>query len=128
LSPEAVNYLEVARRQLGRAERALIADLYESAARDAYMAALSAARAIIFEKTGNAPKTHSGARSLLGKLRHDGLALSETFLSFLATGFDLKSDLDYGPATPVQGPTAEQAVATAREIVISAEQILADRN
>lgn len=65
MSPETVNYLEVAQIQLLQAQRALNADLYEFAARKSYLAALSAARAIVFEKSGKATKTHSGPRSEL---------------------------------------------------------------
>jgi uncharacterized protein (UPF0332 family) len=127
LSPETVNYLEVAQKQLLQAQRALNADLYEFAARESYLAALSAARAISFEKSGNAPKTHSGARSELARLRYEGLQLDEKFLSFLATGFEMKSDLDYGPVTPVQRQEAGQSLATARACVSVAKAILSDR-
>ncbi|HEY3777059.1 MAG TPA: HEPN domain-containing protein [Rhizomicrobium sp.] len=116
----------MAEKQILQARRALNADLYEFAARESYLAALSAARAIIFEKTGNAPKTHSGARSELARLRYEGLEVGETFLSYLATGFEMKSDLDYGPVTPVQRQEAEQAFATAHSCVAAAKAILSD--
>lgn len=125
MSPESINYLDVAERQLAQAERALEARLFEFATREAYLTALSAARAIIFERTGNVPKTHSGARSQLTRLKREGLVLDPQFLSFLATGFEVKSDLDYGPVTPVEREAAERAVATARHFVTAARTVLA---
>ena len=40
MSPETINYFEVAERQLAQAERALDAELHEFAARESYLAAL----------------------------------------------------------------------------------------
>ncbi|HLY04202.1 MAG TPA: HEPN domain-containing protein [Rhizomicrobium sp.] len=125
MSPETVNYFVVAEKQLAQAERALDAGLYEFAARESYLTALSAARAIIFEKTGDAPKTHSGARSQLTLLQRGGLDIDPSFLAFLATGFELKSDLDYGPVTPVDKSVAERALSVARAFVKTARSVLA---
>ena len=125
MSPETINYFAVAEKQLAQAERALAAELYEFAAREAYLTALSAARAIIFEKTGDAPKTHSGARSQLTMLQRSGLPIDPLFVTFLATGFELKSDLDYGPVTPVDKDAAEKALSLARAFVKAARAVLA---
>jgi uncharacterized protein (UPF0332 family) len=127
LSPESINYLDVAERQLAQAERALKAELFEMAAREAYLVALSATRAIIFEKTGNAPKTHSGARTQLSKLIRDGLAIDAAFMSFLASGFEIKSDVDYGPVTPIRKESAEHAIAKARQFLVAAKAVLVNR-
>jgi hypothetical protein len=78
---------------------------------------------MIFELTGNAPKTHSGARAQLSKLKLAGHPIEDGFLSFLATGFEMKSNLDYGPVTPVQRVVAEQPLATARKLVNAARTI-----
>ena len=123
MSPEAVNFLDVAERQLVEAGAALAADLYRFAAREAYNVALSATRAIIFEKTQEAPKTHSGARNQLSKLVHGGLGLPEGLLQYLASGYELKSDLDYGPVSPVSRAEAEQAVGAARVFLAAARTI-----
>ncbi len=61
MSPEAVDYQSIAEVLLKRAQRALLAEIYEDAARGAYTAVLNAARAIIFEKTGLAVKSHSAS-------------------------------------------------------------------
>ncbi len=125
MSPESTDYLGVAEKQLFDAERALNSELHEAAARSSYMAALSAARAVIFEKTGNAPKTHSGARAQLGNLKNSGIAIHVSFVPYLAKGYETKSDLDYGPYTPVPKEVAESAVAVARELVGWARDMLA---
>ncbi len=103
----------------------MLADGYtEVAAREAYMAGLNAARAIIFELTGEAPKTHSGARKQLSRLVHEGLSLDPECLRFLATGFDQKTDADYGPRTPLSHDVAEAAVANARRFLAAARRVL----
>jgi|SRR6185312_16816495 len=114
MSPESVNYLETAKLQLREAEEVLADGHYRVAARLAYDVALSAARAIIFEKTHEAPKTHSGVRNQLAKLKHEGLPLEDGLLKFLADGFETKIDFDYGPFSPVSRPEAEDAMARAR--------------
>src|SRR5580698_5896649 len=117
MSPETVNFLDVAKRQIAEAEAALAAKLHRFAAREAYNVALSATRAIIFEKTQEAPETHSGTRNQLSRLVHEGLALPDGLLQYLADGYELKSDLDCGPVSPVSKAEAEQAVAAARDFV-----------
>lgn len=124
MSPESVDYLGTAERILSQAED-LLADGYtEVAAREAYMASLNAARAIAFEKTGDAPKTHSGTRKVLSKLVHEGLPFDAGLVRFLATGFDQKTDADYGPRTPLDHEAAQRSVETARRFVAAARQIL----
>jgi uncharacterized protein (UPF0332 family) len=97
VSPEAVNYMSIAEATLERAQRNFLAEIYEDAARNAYLAALNAARAIIFDKTTTAPKTHSGARSKLHELVRQGLPLDQELARFLSEGFDMKQNVDYGP-------------------------------
>ena len=48
MSPEAVNYIGIAEAMLDRARRSILAEIYEDAARNAYLTALNATRAIIF--------------------------------------------------------------------------------
>ena len=52
MSPEAVNYISIAEAALERSERNFLAEIYEDAARNAYLAALNATRAVVFFKTG----------------------------------------------------------------------------
>lgn len=123
MSPESVNFLEAAKLQLQEAENALSAGLCRIAARISYDVALSAARAIIFEKTREAPRTHSGARNQLSKLVHEGLPLEDGLLKFLADGFEIKADFDYGPVSPVSKLEAEDAVSHARAFLAAAKKV-----
>jgi uncharacterized protein (UPF0332 family) len=93
------------------------------AARLAYDVALSSARVIIFEKTRQAPKTHSGVRTQLAKLEHEGLPLEDGLRKFLADGFEAKIDFDYGPFSPVSKEEAEIAMAGARDFLAAARKI-----
>lgn len=123
MSPEAVNYFETAKLQLQEAEDALTSGLCRIAARLAYDVALSSARAVIFEKKQQAPKTHSGVRNQLAKLEHEGLASEDGLLKFLADGFEAKVDFDYGPFSPVSKENAEIAMARARAFLVAARRV-----
>ena len=123
MSPEAVNYFETAKLQLQEAEDVLAGGHYRVAARLAYGVALTSARAIIFEKTHEAPKTHSGVRNQLAKLVHEGLPLEGGLLKFLADGFETKVDFDYGPFRPSTKAKAEEAMARARAFLAAARKV-----
>jgi|GraSoiStandDraft_24_1057298.scaffolds.fasta_scaffold569067_2 uncharacterized protein (UPF0332 family) len=97
MSPEAVNYMSVAEAHLERGRRNFLAEIYEDAARNAYSAALNAARAVIFDKLTVAPKTHSGTRSKFFELIHEGMQFDAGLAQFLREGFETKQGIDYGP-------------------------------
>lgn len=97
MSPEAVNYMSVAEALLKRAQRNFLAEIYEDAARNAYSATLNAARAVIFDRTATAPKTHSGTRSRFFELIHEGMSFDTGLAQFLREGFETKQGIDYGP-------------------------------
>ncbi len=123
MSPEAVNFFETAKLQLQEAEDVLADGHYRIAARVAYDVALSSARAIIFEKTTQAPRAHLGTRTHLAKLVHEGLPLDSGLLKFLADGYEIKSNFDYGPFNPVSKSDAEDAVAKARAFLTAARAV-----
>ena len=124
MSPESLDYLGTAERILREAEVFFEEGHNEVAAREAYLAAFSAARAVVFEKTGEAPKTHSGTRTALAKLMHEGLSLDQKFLNFLAQGFEQKVDTDYGARTPIEDSEAEAALEIAHDLLATARRIL----
>ncbi|MGC9952730.1 MAG: HEPN domain-containing protein [Rhizomicrobium sp.] len=97
MSPEAVNYIGIAEAMLARAHRSFLAEIYEDAARSAYLAMLNAARAIIFDKEGLATKTHSGVRTKMYDMLRGGLVFDKQLVDFLATAFETKQSVDYGP-------------------------------
>jgi len=102
-------------------------ELWSIAARSAYLAGLSAARAIIRGQTGKSPKTHSGTRSEIGRLAMLDDRIDKSFTAFLGRGYELKSDVDYGDpaAEEVNQLQARDIVATATRLVAHAEWLLA---
>ncbi|HEY1631508.1 MAG TPA: HEPN domain-containing protein [Rhizomicrobium sp.] len=127
MSPEASDFMVVAEHMQDRAAKALKAELYEDAARNAYLAALNAARAVVFEEEGVAVKTHAGAKSQLLKLIQQGLPFDRDIALFLNDGFDLKQMVDYGPVVPVERATAEEFIASAKEFLHRAKLIVDDK-
>ena len=122
MSPEAINYMSIAEAHLDRAERAFLAEIYEDAARNAYSAALNAARAVVFEKTNIAPKTHSGTRAKFFELIHSGMNFSADLAQFLREGFETKQGIDYGPEIVfVTRSQAEAYLAKAKDFLASAK-------
>jgi uncharacterized protein (UPF0332 family) len=96
MKPEAADYLEKARSCLQKAKTIAAAEVYDVAAREAYLALFHAAEAYIFEQTGRAAKTHRGVRNLLGRLAIAEPRIPRTFVTFLREGYELKTTADYG--------------------------------
>ena len=124
MSPEAINYQSLADTLLERAQRAFLVEIYEDAARGAYTAALNATRALIFEKTGLAVKTYSGARAKLHELIHNGLPFDGEIAKFLQDGFNTKQGVDYGDGPLfVDRATAESYLERARAFIAEAIRV-----
>jgi Uncharacterized conserved protein related to C-terminal domain of eukaryotic chaperone, SACSIN len=124
MSPEAVDYLAITKLSLERARSTFASGHYEDAARNAYLAALNATRALIFEKAGLAVKSHSGARSKLYELIHSGLPFDPGVAEFLQDGFDTKQGVDYGDGPLfVDCATAESYLARAEAFVAEARRV-----
>lgn len=117
MTPESADFLAKAKRTIERAERVLRAGEPVYAARDAYIAASSAARAIIFEKTAKSPKTHNGSRALFLLLVSQGLNVPRDVAQFLEDGFALKTRADYGVDDSISVDTATEAVALGQAFV-----------
>ena len=91
----------IARELLTRAERNLrngraiaAIPIPEVAAREAYMAVFHAAKALIFERTGKTPKTHSGVRQVFGQMVVDE-KIDANLGRFLARAYEYKTIADY---------------------------------
>jgi uncharacterized protein (UPF0332 family) len=123
VSPEAVDYLGTAERALDVARRSLAAEIYEAAARESYIAALNAARAVIFDLTQIAPKSPSGTRSQFFLLIEQGLEFDRRLAGFLARGFDIKQKLDYGPWVDVDAGDAQNCLEQAESFVAAARAV-----
>lgn len=124
MSPESTDYMNVAEWSFEQALIILRAGALEVAAREAYSAALNAARAIIYEKTGKAPKTHSGTHSQLRKLIHEGLAFDSALADFLTDAFEVKLGVDYGPVERMSEAEAKAYVEKARVFLAAAREVL----
>ncbi|HEX3948405.1 MAG TPA: HEPN domain-containing protein [Steroidobacteraceae bacterium] len=126
MSPEAVNYMTIAEAAYERAVRSFDAKIYENAARDSYTAVLNAARAVIFDKTTTAPKTHSGTRSKFFELVHEGMPFDAELAQFLREGFETKQGIDYGPeVVSVSREQAEEYLNRAVAFIAAAKAVCA---
>ena len=109
MTPEAADHLEKAHRCLARARTILAADIYDVAAREAYLAAFHAAQALIAERAGRAVKTHRGVHVQFARLTKNEPRLDIELRQFLPRSYDMKATADYG-LDPGIGVTSEQAV------------------
>lgn len=124
MSPEAINYMSIAEATYDRAQRSFDAEIYENAARDSYTATLNAARAVIFDRTGIVPKTHSGTRAKFFELVHEGLAFEAGLAQFLREGFETKQGIDYGPElVTVSREEAEDYLKRAAAFIAAAKAV-----
>lgn len=93
--------------------------------REAYHAALAAARAVIVNAGKRAPKTHNGTRKVFSDLIHDGLPFDHSLAKFLASGFEIKSASDYADGAPIDKNDARDAVNTATAFLAAAKAVCA---
>ncbi len=127
MSPEAAHYLRAARTSLADARLVLDRALTPAvAAREAYIALLSAARAVIWQRTGRIAKTHSGTRGEISRLAHEDSRIDTGFARALARGFDLKliADYDAGERSAITRAVAEAGIAEAARLIAHAEWLL----
>jgi len=95
MKPETKNLLAKAELRLEKARTILRADVADSAGREAYTAALFAARALIFEERNVAPKTHDGSKSLFNDIAIHTRRLPAELGTVLTDGYDIKFIVDY---------------------------------
>lgn len=124
---ETEAHLRKARAVLAGAAKIIAIELPEIAAREAYLAAFHAAQALISERTGKSPKTHSGVRSEFSKLAQNEPVIERETVRFLTTAYRYKEVADYFLDTDVKAITqaeAEAAVARASSFVASIGEVL----
>lgn len=124
MNAEARRLFEFAEKKLAGAEKVLTIELYEVAGREAYLAALAAARAVIVNTGKKSPKTHDGARTVFAALIREGLAFDNRLAKFLADGYEIKSAADYADGAPVGRRDAEDAIRTAQAFLQAARVVL----
>lgn len=128
MTPEVEAHLAFSRAKILEAEDILEGTKqWAVVAHSAYLAALSAARAIVRHRTGKTPKTHSGTQSEISRLAQFDRRIDRSFSAFLARGYEIKSDVDYGDqeADEVTREEAADALATTTRFVAHAEWLLA---
>ena len=128
MTPEIAALLQVAHTHLAEAAHQLrVADRPNAAARNAYLGAPAAARAVIVTRTGKISKTHTGTRSEISRLAHIDPRIDREFARFLSVGFELKSWADYGEGRPhVLTPEAAAAqIAESARLIAHAAWLLA---
>jgi uncharacterized protein (UPF0332 family) len=124
MNAEAARLFAFAERKLTAAVKILAIGIYEAAGRDAYLAALAAARAVIVNAGKKAPKTHDGTRTVFAALIREGLDFDSRLGKFLADGYEIKSAADYADGAPVGQHDAEDAIQTAHKFLEAARKVL----
>ena len=119
MKPETRAYLDKAPQLLAHARAILAIDLGDDAGRDAYLAALHAAQALIFERSARVAKTHRGVHGLFIRLVAGEPLVDAGLRQFLSEGYKLKATADYeiGPEATVPLDAAAEAVATASRFI-----------
>jgi uncharacterized protein (UPF0332 family) len=126
VTPEATRYLDKARQSLARARAILEIGLGEDAGRAAYLAALHAAQALIFERTGRVAKTHRGVHGQFLRLVVGDTRVGPELRAFLSEGYKLKATADYevGPDAIVPVEVAAAAIAAATRFIEAVGELL----
>ena len=127
MKPEAAEHLDRAREYLTKARNQLdVLHYNDEAGRAAYLAALHAAQALIFERTGRLASSHGGVNSQFNLLTRGDPRIDVELRRFLPHAYDLKAVADYeaGPGAIVPLERAEAAIATARRFVDRCAELL----
>ena len=120
MTPETQEHLDKAREYLIKARNQLdVLHYNDEAARAAYLAALHAAQALIFERTGRLANSQGGVNSQFNLLTRGDPRVDVELRRFLPHAYDLKAVADYeaGPGAIVPLERIEAAIVTARRFV-----------
>jgi len=101
-------------------------DVAEVAAREAYLAALHGAQALIAERTGRTVKRHHGVHTEFAGLTREEPRLDPELRQFLPRSYNLKTVADYevGDQDDISEQQALAAIETATRFVTCIEGIL----
>lgn len=118
MKPEATAFLNKAQQCLDKAE-GMLARWPDEAGREAYLAGLHAAQALIVEKIGKIFKSHQGVQRELGRLTKDDPRFDIQLRAFLGRTYNLKAIADYetGSGSTVSPASAAHAIAEAKRFV-----------
>jgi len=126
MTPEAADFLDKSKEFLERAPALLAQGFTDDAGRAAYLAGFHAAQALIFEKLGRSPKTHSGVQSTFARTTKDEPSLDREMRAFLGRAYNLKAVADYetGRGAKVTVTQATEAISAARRFVAAIVRLL----
>ena len=112
MKPESAAFLKKSREFLAKAQAMLVGLFPDEAGRAAYLAGLHAARAFIFETTGEITKRHKRAWTEFARLTKDDPRFDRELRAFLGRTYNLKKLADYetGPGVEVSAERAAHAV------------------
>jgi uncharacterized protein (UPF0332 family) len=119
VTPEAAAYIGKARECLAKADGML--DRWpDEAGREAYLAGLHAAQALIIENTGTIVKTHRGVQRELSRLTKHAPNIDPALRAFLGRTYSLKTIADYetGPGPKVSREMASDAIVVGKRFVV----------
>jgi uncharacterized protein (UPF0332 family) len=118
VTPEAAALLDKARECLAKAD-GMLGQWPDEAGREAYLAGLHAAQAMIVESTGKLVKRHRGVQRELARLTKDAPQTDPKLRAFLGRAYNLKAIADYGtnPSSKISAEVATQAIETAKHFV-----------
>ena len=98
--------------------------MFDIAGRQAYIASLIAARALIYERTGKTSKTHKGVKVVMHRMVREGLPIDRGLLVALEYGFELKNVADYGESEHISISEAERALQLAADFIVRIEKLI----
>jgi uncharacterized protein (UPF0332 family) len=127
VKPEAAEHLDRAAEYLTKARNLLdVLHYNDEAGRAAYLAALHAAQALIFERTGRVVSSHGGLNSQFNLLTRGDPRVDAELRRFLPYAYDLKMLADYeaGPGSVVPLERVEGVIRTARRFVDVVTELL----
>ena len=127
MTPETERFLDKARDLLVQDAIMLDASLNDAAGRTAYLAGFHAAQAFVFEHTGQARKTHSGAKAEFPRLTKDDPGLAPALSAFLPRTYNLNAIADYetGPGSKVSANRAAETIEAGKRFMAQIIKLLA---
>jgi uncharacterized protein (UPF0332 family) len=98
----------------------------DEAGREAYLAGLNAAQALISEKTGRTLKSHGGVNAEFHRLVRGDPRVDDELRAFLGSAYNLKAIADYetGPGSEVSPERATGAITTAKRFVAKVVELI----
>jgi uncharacterized protein (UPF0332 family) len=127
VKPETIAFLNKAREAIAKAD-GMLERWPDEAGREAYLAGLHAAQALIVERTGKLVKSHKGAQRELARLTKDDPRVGIELRAFLGRTYQLKAIAGYetGPGSEVSPQLAAEAMAPARRFIATMAEMIED--